>query len=192
MNSTQPANPFTATPADAPDLMLYQIVTGTPRRDMGGFGFEIRLWPAWKDLVAEWPHDQKDVNRAIESLGDGWLDACGYGEMYDPDADPLDMWKERHLHETRKLGPNAKRLYEARYAIRVSWGEWGPEHITVPGNACGLDLSRGLGGPEGGMTLFPHNVDAMCQAYLLMLVFNWFADALILHRTCKKMRRERP
>lgn len=174
------------TAEQTPDLMLYQIVTGTPRRDMGGFGFEIRLWPEWKKLVAEWPHGQDDVDRAIVSLGEAWLDACGYDTMTDPDQSAMDMWEAEKLGKPIKLGPNAHRLYEARFAIRVSWGEWGPEHITVPGNACGLNISRGLGGPPDGMTLFPHNVDAMCQAYLLMVVFNWFADAMILHRTCAK------
>jgi hypothetical protein len=26
--------------------------------------------------------------------------------------------------------------------IRVEWGEWGPEHISVPGNACALDIDE--------------------------------------------------
>jgi hypothetical protein len=63
-------------------------------------------------------------------------------------------------------------------AVRVAGGEWGPEHITVPGNACGLDLADGIGAPPGGKVLLPHNVDSVRQAGLLLGVFLWYAGCL--------------
>ena len=65
-----------------------------------------------------------------------------------------------------------------RFAIQ--WGEWGPEHITVPGNACGLDISTGFGAPRNGATLEPHNVDSSNQKLLLLIVFCWFAETISL------------
>lgn len=113
-----------------------------------------------------------------------WLDAHRYDAMYDPDNCSFDR------DETKPLGPNACHLYVPR-EIRISWGEWGPEHITVPGNACGLDVEYGysFGAPPGGKVLLPHNVDSIYQASLLIVVFLFFADTLILHRLCEQSKK---
>jgi len=64
----------------------------------------------------------------------------------------------------------------------VAWGEWGPEHISVPGNACGLDLDDGIWAPRGGRILLPHNVDSIAQSHLLLAVFLFFADVLVVRQ----------
>ena len=55
----------------------------------------------------------------------------------------------------------------------------GPEHITVPGNACGLDVDQGLGAPRDGKVLQPHNIDSSNQVILLLTVFTTIADLII-------------
>lgn len=61
---------------------------------------------------------------------------------------------------------------EVNNPIRITWGEWGPEHISVPGNACGLDIDMdAIGSPIGGACLVPHNVDSLKQASLLLSAF---------------------
>jgi len=63
--------------------------------------------------------------------------------------------------------------------IRISWGEWGIEHITVPGNACGLDIDYSpIGYLNGEVSLDPHNVDTIFQASLILSIFLFFADCL--------------
>lgn len=147
--------------------MLYNINLGTPIRDMGGFGFEIQLWPAWKEAVSRRGLTQDNVQRLIQHSGRQWLDACGYDNKWTNDG------KEDYL-------------YKPESAIRVRWGEWGPEHITVPGNACGLDIYSGINRPDDGICLSPHNIDSMQQAFLLLLVFTWFANDIVLNERCLK------
>ena len=63
--------------------------------------------------------------------------------------------------------------------VKISWGEWGIEHITVPGNACGLDIDYApMGYLNGEVALMPHNVDTIFQASLILSLFLWFANAL--------------
>lgn len=164
--------------------MFYHI-QHYPSRTISGWGPYIQLWPDWKDAVAECGLTQKEVNTAIESMGRTWLNAHGYGAEYDPDNCGHDR------DESKPPGPNAEPLYKPR-DIRISWGEWGPEHITVPGNACGLDISYGytIGAPPGGQVLVPHNVDSIYQASLLIVVFLFFADTLILHRLCEDYKKK--
>jgi hypothetical protein len=156
--------------------MVYHIYGLCPRTDidMSRAGFGVKLWPAWRDAVRELNLDQRQVNTAVGRMGRAWLDGCGYGDIYDPDNCGFDRDKQR------KPGPNAKPTYEPNLSLRVLWGEWGPEHITVPGNACGLDISSGFGCPMGGKSLEPHNVDTIAQAHLLLVVFTWFADCVVL------------
>jgi hypothetical protein len=147
---------------------------------MSRCNFQIQLFPAWKEEIATFNKTQQEVNGAIEKLGRYWLDGCGYGGMYDPEEDPRARWEHEKLGRPRKLSKAARPMYEPRTAIRVTWGEWGPEHITVPGNACGLDLDQGgIMNPRGGRCLQPHNIDSMCQQILLLVIFTWFADCLV-------------
>jgi len=154
---------------------LYQIVTGIPRRgECAGFSFEIKLWPAWKDLIAASdPWTPEEWKNFYENVGNPLLDACGYSE--------ISSFAEGDSH----------RLFDAtRGAIRIQWGDWGPEHITIPGNGCGLDLDDGLHAPRGGRVLVPHNVDVLKQAYLLQLIFNWIANLLISNSDYQKFQAE--
>lgn len=119
--------------------------------EMSGCGFHVKLYPEWKELVA----------------------------AYEPAKSGLRIW----CKET--MGPailKACKLPSGLCSeIRVEWGEWGPEHIAVPGNACGLDIEiDGIGGPRGGAMLNPHNVDSFSQCMALLCVFTWFADAMAL------------
>lgn len=107
------------------------------------------LHPMMKELAKKSGLTQDNVYAKIEKMGESWLDACGYKvELYRP----------------------------ARCAIRVAWGEWGIEHITVPGNACGLDISDNSFSCVfmNGRTMSPHNLDSWQQQNLLIMVFTSF------------------
>lgn len=160
--------------------LFYHIAGLCPtKNDMGGAGFSILLWPNFRSAVSESNLTQKEINHAVETMGRQWLDGCGYDQPFDPDNCGIDFDKNK------KPGPQAGYLYEPRTSLRVSWGEWGPEHIQIPGSACGLDLSDGLGKPKNGKILLPHNVDTMRQAHLLLVVFLFFADTLVLNQQSK-------
>jgi hypothetical protein len=143
---------------------LYHIAGLCPRTDidMGRCGFAVKLYPAWKDAVAAYPLSQQHADNAVRSMGRAWLAGCGFDlELY------------------------AASDVELRHSVHIKWGEWGPEHITVPGNACGLDLDDGIGKPAGGKILQPHNVDSIQQAHLLLVVFTFFADCLVMDQECR-------
>ena len=159
--------------------MLYHIVGLSPQRQMSGAGFCIHLWPEWKEAVARWSKDQAAINTAIGRLHRGWLDGCGFDAIFDPNEDPLDKWKREKAGAARQYSKEARPLYD-EHSIQVSWGEWGPEHINVPGNACGLDIDKGYSCPHDGRILGPHNVDSIAQAHLLLVIFTWFADCIVL------------
>ena len=127
---------------------------------MSGHGLVIQLSKQWKEEIALASLDQEKINDLIESKGRNWLDVCGYGQK-------------------TKWDDGKDFLYNPR-DIRVTWGDWGPEHITVPGNACGLDIDYFPGGFVDGMSLNPHNVDSMSQAYLLLIVFTNIAEYIVL------------
>lgn len=159
---------------------FYHIAHLCPRSDgrMSSCGFSIMLWPAWKQAVAKSDITQEGMDNIIERMARFWLDGCGYARMYDPDMSSMERWKFEKMGKEPKLGPKARHLYDLRN-IRVTWGPWGPEHLTVPGDACGLDISDGIGRPPGGMILQPHNVDNRDQVLLLLVVFTHIAELLI-------------
>jgi len=169
--------------------MFYHIQGLCPRpKEVSGCGFCVSLWLAFKEAVARSDLTQDMVNTGISNLHREWLDGCGYDGMFDPDEDPLERWKTDRGLQEKKYGPRAHHLYDV-HSIRVQWGEWGPEHITVPGNACGLDLDRSaIGHPRGGVSLLPHNVDTIRQAHLLLVIFTFFADSVILRSSAKTVR----
>ena len=78
-----------------------------------------------------------------------------------------------------------KRILEANgfnYGeVRIVLGDWGLEHIAVPGNACGLDIWDDMCAPDGGMSLLPHNVDSRMQCMALITVFTWFMHTASLN-----------
>lgn len=143
---------------------MYLIRGLDPRTDiaMGAHGFSIELSPQWRVMVASCGLTQEMVDKKILECGNDWLDSCGYKGKLSYDA--------------------SKRLYEARHSIRIHWGEWGPEHITVPGNACGLDIDRNAFGTfiKNGAMLTPHNIDCWSQKQLLLIVFCSFAEDVVL------------
>ena len=154
--------------------MFYSIANLYPAQTMGGYGFSIRLWPLFQQGVKQVDLTQENINKAIENFGRGWLDSCGYSTMVDPDRE-LKFGDTLDRNGKKPLGPKAYHLYQPR-EIRVSWGEWGPEHITVPGNACGLDIDKSFGSPKHGAQLLPHNIDCWNQVNLILIVFTFFAD----------------
>lgn len=165
--------------------MLYHIDGLCPRTDidMGRCGFMVKLWPAWRDEVAKTDEfDSANILQAVNTLGKAWLDGCGFNAWYDPDK-PAE-------NDIKKMGPNRRRLYEPRSSIQVRWGEWGPEHITIPGNACGLDIDQGLGAPRGGRVLLPHNVDSIHQAHLLLVIFTWFAGVIVSNMELREFQKK--
>lgn len=140
---------------------MYLIRGLEPRTDirLGCHGFSIELSPQWREMISKCDLTQETVNAKIISCGNEWLDSCGYSGRFEGD-----------------------RLYAARTSIRIDWGEWGPEHITVPGNACGLDIDRSAFGTfiEGAAMLQPHNIDCWAQKQLLLIVFCSFAEDVVL------------
>lgn len=172
--------------------MMYHIQGLCPRTDiaMSRCNFSIQLFPAWREEVKRFDKTQADINRAVGKLARAWLDGCGFDAMYDPEEeDALDRWKAELQGEPRKLSKSAQKLYTER-DVRVTWGEWGPEHITVPGNACGLDLDSGIGAPCGGKVLNPHNIDTLSQVILLLTVFTWFADCLVMELESREFNKK--
>ncbi len=154
---------------------MYAISGYAPIRsmDLGSHAFCIHLSPLFKEAVAKSGLDQELIDMQIKDNGERWLDCCGYSSKYDPDncgfdADP-------------KLppGPRAVRSYPYN-SIRVQWGEWGPNHISVPGNACGLDIGGFGCWFRGGTVLCPHNIDCWKQKQLLTIVFTEIAASVIL------------
>jgi hypothetical protein len=139
--------------------MLYNITHWSPRQEMNGAGFSIELFPRWKEEIKISEINQENINNMIDKLSPHWFDGVGY--------DP--------------------KLYKG--SIRVTWGEWGPEHICVPGNACGLDISRGdIFAGEGGAMLYPHNVDSIKQASLILSVFIQIANSLVSDIKCRELK----
>ena len=144
--------------------MYYQIEGLCSARsdiDLNKWGFGIKLFPGFKELVSKSEITQDAVYRAVENMGRSWLDGCGFDHNFEYDGEK-------------------SKLYRPNQDLRVQWGKWGPEHITVPGNACGLDLDNGITAPKNGRNLSPHNVDSMKQAMLLLIVFTWFAETTYL------------
>ncbi len=164
---------------------LYEIVHGIPR--LGGdcgFGFQIRVWPRWKEVVRGRTPSRDHQQNWLETVGNDLLDACGYGAPFNLHQDLCKEWlglESEPTHDNDGPAP-VERLYDAsRGAIVLSWGDWGLEHISVPGNGCGLDIDyNGCTAPKGGVVLLPHHVDSMQQAYLSQSIYGWFNHASLL------------
>lgn len=126
---------------------------------LGAHGFSIDLAPKFKVAVAASGITQERIDAQIRNCGRSWLDGAGFNRRME-DGSPL---------------------YSVHH-IRVKWGEWGPEHISVPGNACGLDIERSSFSVlfKDGVSLHPHNVDSLTQKYLLLVVFGDIAESILL------------
>lgn len=124
---------------------MYRIEGWSPSSgQMGGAGFSIALTPEWKEAVSKSYLDQDKINTLLINIGKSILNNHG------------------HSIEDVRLMP----CY-----IRVKWGEWGPEHITVPGNACGLDIDSECFCDIDEKALAPHNVDTINQASMILTIF---------------------
>lgn len=143
---------------------------------MGAHGFIIDLHPSFPDLVLKSELTQEKINRILESSGRIWLDNVGYNEIFDPDNCGFEADKDL------PPGPDSHPLHRPGFDLRVSWDKWGPEHISVPGNACGLDIERKSLGCifKDGASFYPHNVDSWRQKYLLLITFTEIAHSIIL------------
>ncbi len=154
---------------------MYAIRGLCHRRDisMGAHGFCIDLSPEFKATVAKSAITAENIDHLLKQNARGWLDAAGFDSIYDPDN------AGHGRDKSQPPGPNARPLWGVEH-LRVAWGEWGPEHISIPGNACGLDIERrGFGTvyPDGAQ-LQPHNVDSLEQKYLLLIVFAEIAESI--------------
>lgn len=68
--------------------------------------------------------------------------------------------------------------------LRMIWGEWGPEYIRAPGNACELHLDQQpIGILPGEAQLVCHNVDSLVQASILLTLFLRIAEILEYENT---------
>lgn len=132
---------------------MYRIIGYMPQPRMGGSGFNIILTPKWLEGISKINLTQDDIDKWIKIMAPDILKAHGYN-----------FTSKLHIHD-----------------IRIKWGDWGPEHITVPGNACGMDLDTCcVGTRPGEVALTPHNVDSPSQASMLLAIFLWFAEYIEL------------
>lgn len=160
---------------DSSDQPTYCIRGLCHRTDltMGAHGFCIDLAPGFAQAVKLSGLTQQNINNILNSHGQHWLNAAGYDEIWDPDN--CGAWKDEKLPP----GPNARPLYRPHDGLSVAWGAWGPEHISVPGNACGLDIDHSSLCCcifKGGRQLQPHNVDCWQQKYLMLITFTELAE----------------
>ena len=131
---------------------MYRLNGWFPNGNMGGAGFCIILTQKWKKAVSNSNINQEKVNNLIQNVGNKILEAHGRKEV------------EPHM---------------LPYYLNVKWGEWEPEHITVPGNACGLDIDTHCVGCYPGEVAFtPHNVDSVFQASMILTLFVYLAEVL--------------
>lgn len=138
---------------------MYHIVGWLPERGMGRAGFNVTLFPMWKEWVAKSGITQDKVQNALKNHARLWLDVHGFNAKIH-----LEDEGEQYLWDMN--------------SIRVAWGEWGPESIQVPGDACDLSID-GLWNCVDGQVLYPHNVDSIRQASLLLTVFLFFAEHIV-------------
>lgn len=143
--------------------------------DMGRHGFGIDLAPEWREAVIKSGLTQEKINTMLERCGREWLDLSGFNRIFDPD-------NCGHEADCKKPpGQNSYPMHQPLRDLRVQWGQWGAEHISIPGNACGLDVDRGIGCLfKGGSRLLPHNIDSLNQKYLLLIVFTEIAESVLL------------
>lgn len=131
---------------------MYKLQGWCPSQQMGGAGFNIILNEKWKEAVSNSAINQDRINNLVDNLGNHILQGHGRDAV------------EEHLIKCR---------------IRVKWGDWGPEHITVPGNACGLDIDKSwISSGSEEVALTPHNIDSVYQASMLLTVFVKIAEIL--------------
>lgn len=126
---------------------FYSIDGLCPSGGLGGYGFCIHLSPLFRDAVQKSGLDQAQADRVISAYGREWLSHTGMGSHFD--IENCTAWSDN-----RKI-PSEQFRDRNHREIRVAWGEWGPEHISVPGNACGLDIDKPFSVFRDGRVLTP-------------------------------------
>lgn len=157
--------------------MHYEIEGLCPvdHMSVGNHCFFITLYPEWRDLVERSVLTQEKIDAMLSARGRQWLDACGFDSIFDPDNCGFEA------DRSKGPGPNAYPTHRPLLDLRVAWGKWGPEHIQVPGNACGLDLDVGVPmAHRGARVLCPHNIDNWSQKNLLLMTFTHIASSMAL------------
>lgn len=113
--------------------------------------FKVKLWPEWRVVV---------------------FIAQKYAK---PGA--VATWEAAHVATLLKeCDFDLTRYPPTHRAVKLGFGPWGLEHLTVPGASCGLDLEI-TNEPVDGRVLTPHNVDNFRQAHLLQTIFSWWANS---------------
>ena len=131
---------------------MYKIKSWLPSQRPNGASFYIVLTDKFRKAVEKSKLTQENMDALIVNLGNAILSGHGCQEV-DKNMLPCNL--------------------------RVKWGEYGPEHISVPGNACGLDIdTRFVGALPGEVALMPHNVDTIRQASMLLSIFIYIAEVL--------------
>jgi len=131
---------------------MYKIKSWLPSQRPNGSSFFIVLTDKFRNAVAKSNLTQENMDALVRNLGNSILTGHGYPAV---EKDALCC------------------------SLRVKWGEYGPEHITVPGDACGLDIdTRFVGALPGEVALSPHNVDSIRQASMLLSIFIYIAEIL--------------
>jgi hypothetical protein len=124
---------------------MYLIKGLIPRTDIsiGRYCLHIDLHPSLTEIVKKSDYSQEKADYYLKTNGERLLKIAGFT------ITSLDV-----------------------HRLRVSYGEWGLEHISVPGNACGLDIDQAMGCYfREGRTLVPHNLDSKMQQDLLVMIF---------------------
>lgn len=131
---------------------MYKIKSWLPSQRPNGAAFFIVLTDKFRKAVDKSNLTQENMDALIRNLGNSILSGHGQSEV------------EKDLLLCH---------------LRVKWGEYGPEHISVPGNACGLDIdTHFVGAFPGEVALMPHNVDTIRQASMLLSIFIYIAEVL--------------
>jgi len=133
-----------------------------PPRDgehsMGGHGFNIRLHGGFAQQLMEAElsdHGRDNLTWKAREIIDKIMGPSG--SLY---RDPISFWDERDgIKPTKALLTN----------------------ITVPGNACGLDVDWGTldrlkRRSDAWIDYLPHNVDGYKQSYCLLSIFLYWAN----------------
>lgn len=95
----------------------------------------------------------------------------------DYSQEKADYWLKLH---GKQLLKQCEMEWASEHRLRVSYGPWGLEHISVPGNACGLDIDTSMCLFRGGRILVPHNLDSKKQQDLLVLIFCEITSDIVL------------
>ena len=131
---------------------MYKIKSWLPSQRPNGASFYIVLTDKFRQAVEKSNLTQENMDALIVNLGNAILSSHGYQEV-----------------DKNMLLCN----------LRVKWGEYGPEHISVPGSDCGLDIdTHFVGQLPGEVALMPHNIDTIRQASMLLSIFIYIAEVL--------------